>query len=185
MKAGAEDNIAQVVMADPQYQTHYLSRVDDAALQIPTTYNMEIGEILSTPISLISNIDSPEDYKTLVAASSLVRMCKQRLAIIRHHLKGLAYEWGVLIRQATKFIEMKYYAPLSQVRVESKKAIIASALEPISSKVELLEYLVDSADLAQKHLDDINWAVKNSGDLVTNYYAAIRTVSPASLHREI
>lgn len=181
----SEENLAQVVISDPHYQSMFLSCMDEGGMAIPAFYDMEIKEILDTPIALLTSIDSPEDYKTLVAAIGLVKICKQRTAIIRHHLKGLSYQWGKLLRQATKYIETKYFAQLANVRVETKKAIITNALEPITQKVEQVDYLVSCADLAQKHLDDLNWAVKNSSDLVSAYFAAIRTVSPSSLVHEI
>lgn len=177
----SEENLAMVVAADPQLAKNYIDRTREASWQIPSNYEREIGDILATPVSLLPSIETPEDYKTLVIALSVLKQCKQRVATIRHHLGGLNFRWSKLQKQATKFIETKYYTQLNNVRADTKKSVVVNALEPISSGVEELEHLVDNADRCLKHLSDLNWAVTNSGELVVQYFNAIKVFVPREI----
>lgn len=86
-----------------------------------------------------------------------------------------------MYKKANKLIETKYYKELSGVRAETKKAILTNALEPISSGVDEIEYLVGATDRCQKHLTDLNWAVTESGKLVVQYFNAIKVFVPREI----
>lgn len=177
----ADENFAMVICADPQLKKHFLDQTDQAVWLIPDTYENEIKEILETNISILPNIDSPEDYKMLIQAMCVLKTCKERLAIIRHHLKGLQYRWDRLHKEALKFIGTKYYVQLNAVRDSTRKQLLIDSLEPITSGVEKLDYLLEVAEAAQKHLEDINWAIRNSSEMISNYFGAMRVVAPAIL----
>lgn len=175
-----EDNLALVVSADPQL-SKAIEATKDVTWHVPKSYEREIGDILVAPVSLIPGIDTPEDYKTLVVALNELKQCKQRAATIRHHLGILHFRWTSMYKKANKLIETKYYKELSGVRAETKKAILTNALEPISSGVDEIEYLVGATDRCQKHLTDLNWAVTESGKLVVQYFNAIKVFVPREI----
>jgi len=173
-----DQNLALLICADPRLMTSYIGKISDPSWKIPDDYEIEIREVLKTKITMISDINSPDDYKVLVQASCLIKMCKERLAFMVHHLKSLSFKWSNLSRQATRHIETNYYTQMNSVKDSIRKAVLTSALEPIEEGVYKLKYLLELAEGAQSHLNDVNWAVKDSASMVTNYFQAVRNVAP-------
>lgn len=174
----SEDNLALVISSDPAFQKTYINKTKDPSWQIPTNYETELKDYYSAPITLIGTISGPDDYKTLVEAQSLLKVHKERVAVVVHHLRALQYRWEKLYRKALRYIEISHYRELSTVKDSIRKSVLSAALEPIEEGVKELNYLVEMANMVKSHLDDIGWAVKHSGDLVNNYFSTVRNLNP-------
>lgn len=173
-----DQNLALLICADPRLTTTYISKIGDPTWKIPDEYEIEIRDVLKTRITMITDINSPDDYKVLVQATSIIKVCKERLAFMVHHLKSLLFKWSNLSRQATRHIETNYYSQMNSVKDSIRKAVLTSAVEPIEEGVYKIKYLLDLAESALSHLNDVNWAVKDSAGMITAYYAAVKNTTP-------
>jgi len=172
-------NLAEVVAADPTMKKNFFTKLADPQWEIPD-YEPEIRALVSTQVSLIPTISSPDDYKILIQALSLVVACKERAAVVTHHLKALNYRWSKLLRQAQRYVERRYYTDLNSLKDSIRKSVLSSALDQLEEGVAKLKYLLDLAESAQSHLSEVNWAVKNSCEMVTSYFNVVRSVTPST-----
>jgi len=170
----SESNLALTISADPKLNAVYIAKIKDVKLQVPNDYEKDIRSILDTKIALITDINSPEDYKILVQAIALMKACKDRLAVINHHLKALHFQWSNIGRQAMRYIETNYYIQLNGVKDSIRKSVLTVAMEPIEEGIHKLKFLLDLSEQALNHLNDVNWAIKNSADMVSAYFQAVR-----------
>lgn len=174
----SEENIMQTISEDPILKKNYLSKLEQPTWKIPLQYENEIRDLLKSPVPLLVSINSPEDYKTLVEAITLVRTYKERSAEILHHLKALNFRYKNNQRRAQRYIEKVYYLQLNKLKDSVRKSILSSATEGIEDGVNMVEYLLNIAEMAQTHLNDTSWSIKNSGELLTSYFSNIKAFMP-------
>lgn len=177
-----EENLMLTISADPILKD-IISKVQGIeAMTVPSSYEEELSQIIKTKISIIGNIDGPEDYRALQQATFLCRTCKDRVAVIRDHLCRLEFMWTESLGKATKYVETKYFSDLAKVREATKKSVVTQSLYPLSSSLAEITYYMDKADRAAERLQEVNWAIRSSSDTIEKYYTTLKMVSPATMY---
>jgi len=160
----------KALVDDPELYARYFKPLESSVLAIPYEFKQEFLDILKIPVTLVASIDNPDSYKTMNAALVLVQAHRDRMAEMIFHLRSLIFKFEKTKKQVTNYLERKHYSFLSGVKDSTRKTAISVALAPLDSALEELEHLKDLGTLTSKRLEDVNWTIKGSNDIVTEYF---------------
>jgi len=172
-----EDNLLLQVASNPQLAKKYLRLIEQPQLRIPENYEEEFRRILEQwrgEGSVISTIKGPDDFQTQVHLLALISALQSKTNEFMYHLYALSYQWKKIHRSANRFIQVTYYDKLFGLPENKRTIITSAALFPIKEGIERIENLMALGEVVKGQLSEVNWNVKETTKVMTEYLALIK-----------